>query len=104
MEVGSRQSILLHIWTSHCDRGRDVECECKFVDCLGLGLSSLIIVSGCQDLEDDIVFGTMNVIPRMMHRVLYVLTGDRRLKYAYFLPPVVSLDDGAPVPRIGRRV
>ena len=43
----------------------------------------LIFYSTLQDIEDDLARGTALYLPRIMHRLLYTLTQDRKISYVH---------------------
>jgi hypothetical protein len=39
-----------------------------------------------QDIESDLIHATSDVLPRIMHRLLYTLSYDRKVSYVFFSP------------------
>ena len=39
-----------------------------------------------QDIERDLIHATSDVLPRIMHRLLYTLSYDRKVSYVFFPP------------------
>ena len=39
-----------------------------------------------QDIESDLVHATNDVLPRIMHRLLYTLSYDRKVSCVFFVP------------------
>ena len=42
--------------------------------------------SHSQDIERDLIYATSDVLPRIMHRLLYTLSYDRKVSYVFFSP------------------
>jgi hypothetical protein len=76
MEMGSFQSVLLYFLSAVCHERCHFECKFQTRDIHG---PHIHLIS--QDIERDLVHATSYVLPRIMHRLLYTLSYDRKVSY-----------------------
>lgn len=81
MEMGGLQPVLLYLFPVICHERRHFECQFSTRDIHG---PHIHFVS--QDIERDLVNATNHVLPRIVHRLLYTLSYDRKVSYVFFSP------------------
>jgi hypothetical protein len=80
MEMGGFQPVLLYFLSSVCHERCHFECQFR------LKMFMALIHPISQDIESDLIHATSDVLPRIMHRLLYTLSYDRKVSYVFFFP------------------